>query len=276
MQKMTLDEAILALRKNPKYSDLIRDAYLNEDTLEAAKCFYQSDEFAEVKRWLGKKLLNATVADIGAGTGIASYALAKSGASVVYAVEPDESLLVGQGAIRRISRDLPISIVDAVAENLPLKNSSVDIVYMRQTLHHILDLPRALNEVARVLRPNGLFIACREHVVDNLQEELISFLEHHAVHQLAGGENAYLLKQYVSAITTSGLKVKKIFYPFENIINAFPFYRTSEALDREYIELLDRRIGKYSRYLYKLSTLRKLYSLRRHFPGNMYSFLAIR
>ena len=189
--------------------------------------FCGSAEFAEVKRLLGPILHHAVVADIGAGTGIASYALHKSGASRVFAVEPDASDEVGRGAIERLREDTatPIEILDGWGEELPLPDDSIDVVYSRQVLHHAADLERFMSEVARVLRPGGVLLACREHVVDNDSQKR-EFLDSHPVHRLAGGENAFSLPQYLAAIAASGLVVRALLGPWDSVINAFPAVRS--------------------------------------------------
>jgi len=47
-------------------------------------------------------------------------------------------------------------------------------------------------------------------------------LKNHPLHQLYGGENAYLLEEYKSAIQTGGIKIESILNPFASDINLFP------------------------------------------------------
>ncbi len=89
------------------------------------------------------------VADLGAGTGILSGALARLGADVV-AVEPDQAMLA------ELRRRLPgVRAVEGSAEALPLPAHSVDAVLCGQAMHWF-DLDRALPEIARVLAPGGV------------------------------------------------------------------------------------------------------------------------
>jgi len=44
------------------------------------------------------------------------------------------------------------------AENLPFENESFDVVVMNAVLEHIPDVGKAFSEVARVLKPGGVFI----------------------------------------------------------------------------------------------------------------------
>lgn len=86
--------------------------------------------------------------DLGAGTGKLTRALAGRGLEVI-AVEPlDEMREV-------LQRQLPdVRALAGVAESIPLDDASVDAVTVAQAWHWV-DPPRALPEIARVLRPGG-------------------------------------------------------------------------------------------------------------------------
>ena len=226
--RMTIDQAIEQLRRDPEYEDLIRWAYLGPDTAEAAARFEASAEFGEVISLVGG-FAGKTALDLGAGTGIASVAMAHAGAEQVYALEPDPSDVVGRGAISRIAGGDPIEIVDALGESIPLPDGSVDVVYARQVLHHVPDPDVVGREVARVLRPGGRYLASREHVVKD-EQELRTFLDEHPVHRLAGGEGAHLLAEYESGMSQDGLHLLRVWGHFDSILNAYPAVNSNEEL----------------------------------------------
>lgn len=275
---MTTTEAILTLRRDPEYADLIRDSYFDEDIFEAAERFRQSAEFIEAKTLMGPALNGGTVLDLGAGTGIASYSLARDGARLVYALEPDPSEVIGRGAIARLKRDLPVQILDCFGEEIPLADGAVDIVYARQVLHHSRDLNCNLSECARVLKPGGIFLGCREHVVDN-QEQLETFLREHPVHRLAGGEHAFALQDYIRAIQSSGLMLIRTLGPFDSMINAFPVVRTDDGLRHVVREALRERFGALGAILHFVPGVDAVVRARLNRfpnPGRLYSFLAVK
>jgi SAM-dependent methyltransferase len=231
-----------------------------------------------VKKLLAGRIGGATVLDLGAGVGIGSYAMAKSGARLVYGLEPDPSDEIGRGAIRRLNAGFPVRLIGGLGENIPLRDSEFDIVYVRQVLHHARDLRRLIGECARVLRPGGALLACREHVVDNASQ-LEKFLRNHPVHRLAGGEGGFPLGSYLRAIRQSGLKLVRVFGPYDTVINAFPEVRSRRELDDLPRTRLKARlgwIGLAASYLPGVSWMVTRRFNRRPVPGRLYSFLCIK
>lgn len=274
--RMTTDEAIQVLRSDPEKEALVRDAYLGADVGESANRFFASAEFAEARRLFGPKLQGAVATDIGAGAGIGAYALVRAGASKVYAIEPDASDAVGRGAMKRLRNEtaIPIDIIEGWGEALPLPDASVDLAYARQVLHHAADLEMFLSEIGRVLRPGGVLLACREHVVDDERQKEL-FLAAHPVHQLAGGENAYSLSEYLAAIEEGGLVVNSVLGPWDSVINAFPAVRSNRELETYPARALEGRFGVLGRLAARVPGVAPLtwWRVRRPIPGRMYTFL---
>lgn len=272
---MTLDQAIHHVRNNPQYSELVRDSYFGEDVREAAVRFSTSGEFAEVLGLLNRRPGDCSVLDVGAGNGVASWAFAESGFRQVYALEPSCSAEVGQGAIVRLCAGLPIQTITAWAEQIPLDDETVDIVYARQVLHHTTDLKAAVRECARVLKTGGVLLATREHVCDD-HRELEEFLRSHPIHQLAGGENAFPLSSYFGAIQAANLQMLRVLGPWDSVINAFPAVRTADELSHYHRTALEQRLGLAGTLLSFMPPVKKLAwaRIKRPKPGRMYSFLA--
>lgn len=271
----SVDEAIHTLRADPASRGLVRDAYLGRDVMDSATRFLGSAEFAAVRAMLGDRLDGATVLDVGAGTGIASAAFLASGAGRAIALEPDASDEVGRGAIRRLGSRPGLEIVDGWGERIDMPDSTADIVYCRQALHHAQDLPLMVRECARVLRAGGIFIACREHVVDDARQ-LAQFRAAHPIHRIAGGENAFALDDYIAAIRAAGLTIQRQLGPWDSIINAFPMARTSEELAQLPSTLFGQRFGRLGRLVLSVplgAWLARRW-LERPRPGRLYSFVA--
>lgn len=259
----------------------MRDIYADDDVVLAALRFARSDEFRCVARWAqsGRIKPPARVLDLGAGRGIASLAWSVYGYAVT-ALEPDASDLVGSGAIRELTRrtGVPMEVLESNGESIPLDSQSVDLVYTRQVLHHASNLRAMCAEIARVLRPGGLCVATREHVVSD-QTELEKFWQNHPVHQLAGGEMAYKESEYCMALTLAGLTKVKVYGPWDTIVNYFPVEpgRVTENILASAAQRFGPVIGPAIGDMrpYRWLWIRNSSRLDRT-PGRMFSFVASR
>lgn len=107
----------------------------------------------EALAWVLEQLRVApaqVVVDLAAGTGKLTRLLAPAAPALV-AIEP----VAGMRAVLR--QTVPgVPVLAGTAEALPLRTGSVDAVTVAQAFHWF-DAPRALAELARVLRPGGRF-----------------------------------------------------------------------------------------------------------------------
>lgn len=272
--KLSWEEAVLQLRDDPSKKELVNNAYYDDPLVNACERFRSSSEWAAVKQILNG--IEGYALDIGAGRGIASYALAKEGLRVA-ALEPDESSIVGGKAIAALAKEtnLPIEVYGSVSEKIPFEDNTFDVVYARAVLHHMSDLEVACQEIHRVLKPGGMFIGAREHVLSK-DEDLEAFLNAHPLHNLYGGEHAYRLDVYTEALKASGLNVKQILSPLKSALNYSP--KTKNELLGEICARIPLASSfpsffKLAPFSYLLLELASLLDTR---PGRLYSFVAIK
>jgi SAM-dependent methyltransferase len=114
------------------------------EAYERGRPDYPPEAIAHLRRELDLRP-GRTVVDLAAGSGKLTRQLATLGCEVV-AVEPVEEMraAIGEG----------IRALDGTAEAIPLPDSSADAVTVAQAFHWF-DGPKALAEIARVLRPGG-------------------------------------------------------------------------------------------------------------------------
>ncbi len=108
-------------------------------------------------RELGRKRPGARALDLGCGAGHAGFALAEAGMQVTaYDLSASMLEVVAQEAQRRGLQGLQTR--QGAAERQPFDGAAFDLIVTRFSAHHWLDLPGALGEARRVLRPDGTLV----------------------------------------------------------------------------------------------------------------------
>jgi ubiquinone/menaquinone biosynthesis C-methylase UbiE len=103
--------------------------------------------------------------DIATGPGHTALAFAPKVKHVIASDVTPEMLQVARGLAAK--RGLTnVSFAEMPAEKLPFPNASFDLVTCRTAPHHFADVAAFVGEVARVLRPGGVF-----GLVDNISPE---------------------------------------------------------------------------------------------------------
>ncbi len=101
--------------------------------------------------WAGKEVL-----DLGCAGGFMAEALDARGATVTGIDPAAEAIAAARAHASQTQRKISYDV--GVGEALPYAEARFDAVVCVDVLEHVQDLPRVLAEVARVLRPGGLFL----------------------------------------------------------------------------------------------------------------------
>ncbi|MFF1445717.1 class I SAM-dependent methyltransferase [Streptomyces sp. NPDC058295] len=97
--------------------------------------------------------LSGRIIEIGAGNGL-NFAHYPAAVSEIVAIEPERHLrTLALEAARRA--EVPVDVVPAVAEALPVKSEAFDGAVVSLVLCSVRDASRTLAELRRVLRPGG-------------------------------------------------------------------------------------------------------------------------
>jgi ubiquinone/menaquinone biosynthesis C-methylase UbiE len=126
-----------------------------------------------ISRWRKELLTHAKgkVLEIGAGTGI-NFPLYTQCTNVT-AIEPNP-YMIEKAELRKKQASVPITIIEGKAEKLPFQNEQFDTIVVTLVLCSVNDQRIALEEMKRVLKPNGTVLFL-EHV--EMEQKVYSGLQ---------------------------------------------------------------------------------------------------
>lgn len=164
-----------------------------------SKAAVSYDQSAELQRCIGYKLLNKlptafsanSILDLGCGTGYFTNQLAN-----YFPQALSIGLDLAEGMLQQAKQYTNIDYwLAGDAENLPLADNSIDVVFSNLALQWCHDFPTALNEIYRVLKSQGslLFTSLCDGTLHELKESWQAVDQH--VHV-----NSFLPFQYYQTL----------------------------------------------------------------------------
>jgi 2-polyprenyl-6-hydroxyphenyl methylase / 3-demethylubiquinone-9 3-methyltransferase len=141
--------------------DRLSRTWWDEDALPAVlRTGANPARFGYMKRVLTQKLgidpVGLKVVDIGCGGGLLAEEFAALGARVI-GVDPSVGS-IEEARAHASAGGLAIRYQPGVGEHLPLPDESFDAAYCCDVLEHVDNVGRTVGEIARVLRPGGVFL----------------------------------------------------------------------------------------------------------------------
>jgi ubiquinone/menaquinone biosynthesis C-methylase UbiE len=113
-----------------------------------------------------------SILDLGCGGGRHSIELAKRFCATVKGVDPDPGCLAeASRALAKAGRKKPslsnlVRFIAGSAQDVPLEDNTIDVVWCRDVLWLVEDLERAYAECRRVLRDGGRVVVCQMFATD--------------------------------------------------------------------------------------------------------------
>ena len=148
--------------------DYVREQYATEGNLETRRAVWRPtaeglDPVNEALNAIDRALVgDADVLEVGCGTGAMAERIHALPGVTLVAIDFSQRFVELTAARGVDARQADICY-------LPFDDASFDVVYAGWMLYHVRDLERALNEVRRVLRPGGTFVAVtngNDHLAD--------------------------------------------------------------------------------------------------------------
>ena len=202
--------------------------------------------FTIIDVFASKFVANKVVLDVACGAGYGSNYLITCGAKEVLGVDLSKNAI--EYAKNHYSKK-NLYFLQGNAVSLPFHNNFFDVVVSFETIEHINEYEKYLEEIKRVLKPRGIFICSTPnikytqhpyfHVKEFYPEEFFSLLEKHF-----GNIERY--GQYIGLITRINdvFRVKSRFYGLAGkILSSSPY---GEKIK----EFLKKRVIKSSKHCY--------------------------
>lgn len=219
------------------------------DSFYTNRRFYRTTNKSRqyIEQWFQTKCPGKKVLDYCCGLGDTSIQLAQFGADVIGVDISDISIETGRrnAAQQQLKGKVEFFVMDA--ENLIFQDDYFDLIVCSGVLHH-LDLDKAYQELARVLKPNGEII-CIEALSDN---PLIQWYRKRTPHLRTAWETEHIL-------TTAKIKLAQQYFGKVEIkyfhlasIGAIPF------IDKPGFQLILRALNGVDSLLLKLPGLQQL------------------
>ncbi|MEM9634228.1 MAG: methyltransferase domain-containing protein [Pseudomonadota bacterium] len=127
---------------------------------------YQGSDFSRRRRASFDALQanpGDVIADIGCGNGMLTLELSRTigDSGRVYGVDPSEDMRIA--AKNRCEDRANVEILPGTANDLPLETGSVDKAVSLQVFEYLDDLPAAVSETDRILKPGGRLVVSDMH-----------------------------------------------------------------------------------------------------------------
>lgn len=143
-----------------------------------------------------------TIADVGCGVGYGAKILAENGAKLVYANDNSQEA-IDYARVRYSHKKVKYEVADACA--LTSSSQSIDFVVANELIEHIPNYNIFLEEIKRILKPNGLFLLSTPNV------KVYSQVPH-----INGFHHKEFTKEELEQILKSKFKYIKILYQVDS------------------------------------------------------------
>ena len=128
--------------------NLYKNYHCSRAMLKKTECLWMET----ISKYFKPKDSTSIIIDIGCGTGRFSKVLANSIDVQVVGVEPADKMRM---IAEKENSHPKVQYLKGSSEYIPLEDNSCDAIWCSMTIHHWVNLDKSIQEIDRVIKPNG-------------------------------------------------------------------------------------------------------------------------
>ncbi|MFJ7647421.1 class I SAM-dependent methyltransferase [Lysinibacillus sp. NPDC097279] len=196
---------------------------------------------------LTKELLRAEnisntsqILDVGCGTGQTAAYLASTYKAFVTGIDFN-SIMVAKAQNRMKKHHLPVNIIEASIEQIPLRDKQFDLIISESVLSFV-NKSKALDEIYRLLKYGGRFIA-----IEFTMNQLLDKKSMDEIEQFYGFDTLLLKKDWVALFNDAGFQTIRI-RKNQQSLSSSPEFQHSQNIERELYDVMNQHIEMNLKY----------------------------
>ncbi|MFJ7666855.1 class I SAM-dependent methyltransferase [Lysinibacillus sp. NPDC097195] len=180
------------------------------------------------------------ILDVGCGTGQTAAYLASKYQAHVTAID-NNAIMVAKAKNRMAKHRLPMQIIQASLEHMPLANKQFDLIISESVLSFVKNKPQALDEIYRVLQDGGKLIA-----IEFTIKQLLDTKSTEDIKQFYGFDSLFMKKDWVALFKNAGFQTIRI--RKNKSISSAPEFNVSQHIEPALYQVMDQHIAMNNKY----------------------------
>jgi len=180
------------------------------------------------------------ILDVGCGTGQTAAYLASNYQANVTGID-NNSIMIAKAQNRMTKHRLPVQILQASIEQIPLANKQFDLIISESVLSFVNNKSQALDEIYRVLQYGGKLIA-----IEFTIKQLLDTKSKEDIQQFYGFDRLLMKKDWVALFKNAGFQT--IHIRKNKSISSAPELNVSQNIEPELYQVMDQHIAMNNKY----------------------------
>lgn len=180
------------------------------------------------------------ILDVGCGTGQTAAYIASTYQANVTGID-NNSIMIAKAQNRMAKHRLPVQIIQASIEQIPLANKQFDLIISESVLSFVSNKSQALDEIYRVMQNGGKLIAIEFTIKKKLDP-----MSTEDIQQFYGFDRLLMKKDWVALFKNAGFQT--IHIRKNKSISSAPELNVSQNIEQDLYQVMDQHIAMNNKY----------------------------